>query len=283
MKPKWIILESYIFKIVFQKYVIRTLIYIILLTGILNIQSCQNKSSTGINDPESDEISVLFFGNSLTHWNNMTSIFEELAESAGKEIYVDAYTPGGWRLSNHAESGITESKIYERDWDFIVLQGSKYEIAFLDLLDTIYPPIITLVDMIRDNNSNTNIVFFLDYALKNGITRGTENYTYAEFQEMLFDGTKTVADSLDMIIAPVGWAWKTVMEEKPSIELYDLDSEHPSANGSYIMACVYYATICYESIYGADYYQQINSDTASYLQEVSSETVLDNLALWNIK
>jgi hypothetical protein len=45
------------------------------------------------------------------------------------------------------------------------------------------------------------------------------------------------------IVAPVGIAWADVASKEPSIDLYYKDGAHPSPAGTYLNACVFYATI----------------------------------------
>ncbi len=72
------------------------------------------------------------------------------------------------------------------------------------------------------------------------------------------------------------------MEDHPEIKLFDTGLNHPSARGSYLMACVIYATIFKEALENVEYYFTLAEEDALYLQPVSSALVLENLALWYI-
>ena len=66
---------------------------------------------------------------------------------------------------------------------------------------------------------------------------------HPEFQPYL-DHAYTLANrELNATIAPVGPAWAAVREAQPGIELFDPDGTHPSANGSYLSACVILRTL----------------------------------------
>ena len=60
------------------------------------------------------------------------------------------------------------------------------------------------------------------------------------------------------------------------------DWNHPSLKGSYLMACVIYSTVFQESTVGNTYHAGIPEEEAVYFQTVASDTVLNNLELWNI-
>lgn len=88
------------------------------------------------------------------------------------------------------------------------------------------------------------------------------------------------SNDLGLIIAPVGWAWSTVLDEV-IYNLYEGEWHHPSVYGSYFLACVIYSTIYKESTAGFDYFAGIPGDEALYLQDIASIMVLDSLGLWN--
>jgi hypothetical protein len=131
-------------------------------------------------------------------------------------------------------------------------------------------------------NDAAKIVYFLDYSMKEGLYWYGKYYSYDASQQMLYDGTLLLAEALDLPIAPVGWAWNAVMEERPDLNLYASDNAHPSYLGSYLGAAVYFATIFQESPLGNSYDGAADSDAADYLQSVASDVVLDSLPLWRI-
>ena len=48
---------------------------------------------------------------------------------------------------------------------------------------------------------------------------------------------------LDAFVAPVGRAWAASLKANPDISLYDDDGSHPNVYGTYLTACVFYATL----------------------------------------
>ena len=44
-------------------------------------------------------------------------------------------------------------------------------------------------------------------------------------------------------LAPVGNAWQAALQSDPKLILHDKDHKHPNATGTYLAACVFYATI----------------------------------------
>jgi PKD repeat protein len=86
----------------------------------------------------------------------------------------------------------------------------------------------------------------------------------------------------DCSVSPVGAAWKYVRDNYPTIELYSADESHPSLNGSYLAACVHYASMYRESPVGASFTSAVTATDAAILQEAAELVVLDSLGTWRI-
>jgi len=231
--------------------------------------------------------SILFIGSSYFNFNNLPNLFENLAISSGKDIYVDHHGRNGLYLDDHVSSNATESKINERDWDCIILQGVGRLMAYPDYFadHPVYPALVTLQDKISANCESTKMIFCLPWAFEDGMTWYQDwTDTYEDMQIKIFENTLQYSDEIDFIIAPVGWAWYTVLQEKsyPLHYLHMNDWNHPSLEGSYLMACVIFSTVFLESSVDVPYYGDLLKEEGSYFQTVASHTVLDNLSLWNI-
>jgi len=227
-------------------------------------------------------IKVLFIGNSLTDFYDTPNMFKEMAVSAGKDVFVDDRAVSGMSLDEHSFSQETIDKISEQKWDYVILQGGDYNIAFPKNHGAIRGPIMTLRRNILNNNSQTKIIFFLDWAMKDGVTLDGEYYSYSEFQDKIIEGTVKFSDRLGFLISPVGSAWKQVILDHPEIELFAPDKGHPSLNGAFLQACVYYSTIFKESAVGNTYINDLTLEEALYFQTIASKTVLEDLERWNL-
>jgi hypothetical protein len=229
---------------------------------------------------------ILFIGSSYFNYNNLPGLFENLAISSGNEVYIDQYIPGGLYLSDHASSSITEVKINEKDWDYVILQGVGRVTAYPDsfTLHPVYPALVTLQNKIHENCASTKMVFCLPWAFEDGMTWYGWPDTYSDMQINIYNKTLLYSNDLDFPIAPVGWAWYAVLDELnyPLHYLHMSDWNHPSLRGSYLMACTIFSAIFKESTLGNEYYAGLPEDEANYFQTVASNTVLDSLDLWNI-
>ena len=225
-------------------------------------------------------------------YNDLPSLFVKLSRAAGKDPFIDAQVINGKFLDDHAANPDTRVKINEHDWDHVVLQGGCTNAAFPETHAIIFPPyeshplepaLDSLRKMIHANCNQTNMMYCMPWAFEDGMTwiNGYDD-SYEEMQIMIHDSTIQIARDHNLMLAPVGWAWYHVIQERPDIDLFLSDYNHPSIKGSYLYACVIYVSIFREVLENAPYYSRLTQQSAEYLQRVASETVLDNLVLWNL-
>lgn len=225
---------------------------------------------------------VLFIGNSYTSANNLPDMFRNLSLSLGHPVVVDANAPGGQRLMNHASNPTTESKINAEIWDFVVLQAQSQEPAFppSQVEDEVYPYAQILNDMIEANHACSETVFYMTWGRKLGDQQNCAGWppvcTFDGMQERLMAGYMTMAAQNDATVSPVGLAWKSAMDNDPteSINLYSGDNSHPSVAGTYLTACVMFATLFQQSPVGASYTAELPEGDALFLQHTAAEVVL---------
>ena len=77
-----------------------------------------------------------------------------------------------------------------------------------------------------------------------------------------------------MPVAPVGSTWYMVRHDHPEINLWQGDGSHPSRAGTYLAACVLYASIFQRSPEGLSFHGGLSDEQARVLQEEASENVL---------
>jgi hypothetical protein len=191
---------------------------------------------------------VLFIGNSYTYFNDLPEVFAKLAEAGHQgKIETRMVAPGGWRLKDHWEKGTARKLLGEGKWDFVVLQdqstlGMDYWVEGTDHAnsDAIFRPYAEKwAAQIQANGAAP--VFFLTWAGKNvPEDQPALNYAYVR-----------AAKDTRSLLAPVGMAWDALRHAQPSLALfYEGHGSHPSPAGSYLAACVLYATILHRDPLG---------------------------------
>ncbi len=231
---------------------------------------------------------ALFLGNSYTGANNLPNLIYQLALSNGDTLIYDSNTPGGYQLIQHSTNATSLSKIQAQDWDYVVLQEQSQKPSFspAQVANDVYPYADVLVDSIYSNNPCTEPVFYMTWGRENGDANNCPNYppvcTYEGMQDRLRSSYLQMTNDHDAICAPAGSAWWYSRTQNPGLGLYTGDGSHPNINGSYLTACVFYATMWRKSPVGLSYTAGISSSTASFLQQVAHTTVFDSLDTWRI-
>jgi len=231
---------------------------------------------------------VLFIGNSYTYSNNLPEMLRDLALSNGDTVNYDSNTPGGYTFELHSTNATTAAKIEQKKWDYVVLQEQSQRPSFppLQVAVEVYPFAAKLDSMIKDSGPCTKTVFFMTWGRKYGDQINCPLWppvcTYAGMQQRLRESYMKMGDTLSATVAPVGIAWKNSIEADSMVNLFSGDNSHPSVIGSYLTACVFYATLFQESPVGLTYISTLNQATALFLQNIAAQTVLDSLSNWNI-
>ena len=225
--------------------------------------------------PAARPLRLLFIGNSYTYVNNLPEMFAKLAEAGHQQVETLMVAPGGWRLQDHWDKGEAPKILHGGRWDYVVLQEQS-------LLGTNFllngKPRVKNDEVFRPwadkwaaeiSKAGARPVFYLTWARK-----GTP-----EDQSVLTDAYMRAAKANQALVAPVGIAWAAVRQQHPSIDLFYTDGSHPSAAGTYLAACTFYATIFRASPVGLPAKitgHRVNLDTAQV--EADRTAVLVDLA-----
>lgn len=206
---------------------------------------------------------ILFIGNSFTGRNDLPGLLTEMASSAPqpKAIETDQVLANGASLRQHWNAGMAGEKIRAGGWDFVVLQ----EQSTLPIKNaTRFHENVRLFDG-EIQGCGARTVLYLTWARQQA----------PETQVALTQATETIAREIGARIAPVGEVWKAVLEQEPGLALYDKDGSHPSALGTYLAACVFYATFFPGSSVGPGAVErlQVAPDQAAVLQRAAGIAV----------
>ena len=231
---------------------------------------------------------ILFIGNSYTASNNLPSIVDVLAKSAGDEITFETSTGGGQTLQNHSNSAATISKIQQANWDYVVLQEQSQMPSFpmSQVQVQVFPYAKILCDTIRYYNNCTTPMFFMTWGRENGDASNCASWppvcTYTGMDSLLNLRYRMMADSNEALVSPVGAVWNYIRNQYPTIDLYSSDGSHPSLEGSYAAACTFYTMIFQKSplLVTNDY--GLNHMDADNIRNAAKIIAYDSLSKWNI-
>jgi len=224
---------------------------------------------------------ILFIGNSYTYVNDLPSMFTQLAKAGGHRVETGVAAPGGWTLFAHARSAETLNQLKSSKWDIVVLQEQSQVPASQQARSQgMYPAVRSLVSQIEADGARP--IFFLTWAQRDG---WPENGLpgYEAMQARVSEGYLQIAQELGASVAPVGNSWLMAIKEHPDLELWQGDGSHPTEQGTYLAACVFYATIFRQSPEGLSYNGHLPKKTASMLQTTAASVVLKDPNRWNLR
>ena len=154
----------------------------------------------------------------------------ELAEAGGqRRLHYESETPGGYTLEKHWQDRKAVSRIQSGHWDFVVLQDQSE--APLLRCDAMFEYGKKFAAEIKQQRAKT--ILYETWALQNK----------PEQQTVISQAYAGLSKQLNARLAPVGDAWQIALRSDPKLVLHDADHKHPNATGTYLAACVFYATL----------------------------------------
>lgn len=231
-----------------------------------------------------DTTKVLFIGNSITYFNNMPQTFEAIANSKGDTTAVTVYAPGGTGFVNHVTDPNVFARFREGNWDYIVLQpGSNESPGYSYPINQTLSRARILQDSIYKYNPCVKILF---YEISYGVwgNSSADLVTYNNTMSLIRTNLTYLADSTQTFFAPVGEAFHAAWNQDQNNLLWGAFGDiHPNAKGSYIAACVFYATIFQKTSRGSTVWTSLSGTEADNYQELADTIVLNNLSDWRIE
>ena len=223
---------------------------------------------------------VLFLGNSYTYVNDLPSTFARLVGSAGRPVEVAAVANGGETLAQHAASSDSLNQIASRRWTYVILQEQSQTPATWAGRNSMYPAVRALAG--KTESAGATPMLFMTWAHRDGMPE-SGLADYGSMQVQIDNAYLAIARELSVPVAPVGNTWSLVRQDHPEIALWGDDGSHPSPAGTYLAACVFYASIFRQSPAGLAYYGGLGADQARVLQDEAGRRVLDPEAQWGLR
>lgn len=201
---------------------------------------------------------VLFIGNSYTDFNE--GLDYQLLKFAPNSKAA-RISPGGYTLQNHWEDANTLQTIRTGEWDVVILQEqsqtpvTNYK-AFAEYTQK-------LNEEIKATGAET--ILFMTWERPDSIQYGVttsqlaNNYTF-------------LSQQLGIKVAPVGLAFANALRERPALVLYSEDG-HPTLQGTYLAAAVFYGIIYDQSPVGINYNAGMSDEEVLFLQNIAANTL----------
>src|SRR5580693_3529348 len=205
---------------------------------------------------------ILFVGDSFTYYQNgIYTHFEKLAAmanpplrvTADKSVFGGAFLHRLWDLKEPVKAIDTAA------YDVVVLQEDIPETTIADFREYAGK----FVAEVRKNRARPVLFMAWAYPRLGWISM-------AEIAQAHRDAAK----ELNVDVAPVGLSWQEASKQRPRMNFYGPDREHPSMYGTYLATCVIYATIYGRDPNGSAYVPSgLTLEEAAFLQRTAWQTV----------
>ena len=192
----------------------------------------------------------------------MPALTRRVAGSLGAQpaLATEFSGMGGATLRQHWEKGAALRRIRETKWDFVVLQAQSNEMMVRPDETKKYA---ALFDQEIDRAGAKTVIF---ETWKPEGSPGTQTELNARYVALVRE--------LDALVAPVGAAWETL--QRNGMKLFDPSGVHPNLRGSYLSACVFYATFYRADPAGATHVFETKFDVPeSYRHDLEVEKISD--------
>lgn len=177
----------------------------------------------------SKNMRILFIGNSYTNVNDLPGMLMAMMATKGIKLETRSVTPGGFTLEQHWKGEEARKAIADGPWDYVVIQEQSQVPAFNPAGTLKYAALFA--QAVRDAHSQP--VFYLTWARKDK----------PEMQEALTATYMKAGSDARSLVAPAGIAWQNALNADPKLVLHAADGSHPTVQGTYLTACVFYATL----------------------------------------
>jgi hypothetical protein len=207
---------------------------------------------------------VLFIGNSYSYYNNslhghVRSLVHAADPGARNGTTFRSMTVSGSFLRDHGPG--LAAMLKSRRWDVVVLQGQSTEPVAARRAGPFRETVRDYERQIREAGARTALYMTWAWRGKPDMTRP------------LADAYVAAGNDSGSLVVPVGLAFERALKLRPDLVLHHSDDQHPSLEGTYLSACVFYAALYGRSPAGSGYTAGLPADTAAFLQRAAWETV----------
>jgi hypothetical protein len=187
---------------------------------------------------------VLFIGNSLTYYNAMTRMVHALAARApgAEPIFTYQYAPGGHWLSQAVADPALWRLLNQVRWNYVVLQEDSHVSDYHSFAAQMSVPAGRELAALASRNGARTMVFET-WGYRSGYDYVYPVDNYARMQERLQYSAQALGGALGAPVAPVGYAFTQAVAASPNLDLWQLDTSHPSESGSYLAAAVFFSLL----------------------------------------
>jgi hypothetical protein len=205
---------------------------------------------------------ILFIGNSLTYsQDGIYSHLQKMAAIANPPLIIqtDKAVVGGQYFRTLWDQYPEPRQAIAKGYDVVVLQEDLPETTVADFREYSRK----FVAEIRRTGARPVLLMAWAYKRLGWISMA-----------QIAEAHRAAAKELGADVAPVGLAWEQAAKQRPDLNLFTKDEEHPSIYGTYLATAVVYATVFGTSPTNLDYLPRgISAEAGSFLRRMAWEAV----------
>jgi hypothetical protein len=219
---------------------------------------------------------ILFIGNSYLYYNDslhnhVRRLVIASNPAAEKALQYKSATIGGAPLAHHdVKDLLVPGRLGVREhFDVVILQGGSSEASSSSRRAAFREKAAEFNAEITKSGARTALYMTHAYVKPHKDAR-------PDMIRNLEELYVSTGNELGIFVIPVGLAFEQAYRQRPDIQLHkSYDGSHPDLIGTYLAACVVYASLYGKSPVGNayDYYGKIDKKTADFLQRVADATV----------
>lgn len=252
----------------------RTMLQVVLLFSAAWVHAAQSPTikESPVDRPER----ILFVGNSYFYYNDSLhnhvlriAIAADLASE--KSLQYKSATISGAPLAHHNIQHLLESGRLgiTQPFDVVILQGNSTDAMADAGRASFRESVIEFNAEIMKRGAKTAL--YMTHAHVK-----PSKFASPDMIRKIEDMYVSVGNEVGAIVIPVALAFEEAYRQRPDIKLHkEYDGSHPDLIGTYLAACVVYASLYGMSPVGNsyDYYGKVDKEMAAFLQKVADETV----------
>lgn len=227
---------------------------------------------------DADSLHILWVGNSYTYVNDLPTLVTQIAAEQGIKLSPSRVLKGGQRLRGQLKTPKLYEELKKGNWDYVVLQEQSTLPAqhTRQTLEETYTAAHELDSLVHAYAPKAKTIFYMSWGhkFKNEHDGKEKDPAYPLDSQYDIMQMRVIVSYLEMtydnkaLCAPVGLAWKDIMEHHPEINLYKKDNYHPSLEGTFLAAHCFISTIM-QRPYNSNLTFGLPEDQARILQEAA--------------
>ena len=255
-----------------------------------------------------DSIKVLFVGNSLTYYNAMPQLLQQMLNEGEEKVKIEQSTFPGISLQTHLnwmqtygevngldrENGsifLTKQIRNQSNWNYIILQQGSVGYLIPEYVEKSLEPTIREIVHIFHKKGTKFILFetwtpSLYYPQTYCRPKNTSDYS-AKFEEfcspniesetqeinLISESCKKIAESNQMILSKNGELFYYFKIKHPDLKLID-EEAHPTKAGAFLNACIFFEMVTNKKAKELEFLGDLDIKTSTKIKKFVTETKL---------